>query len=148
MSGTMNIKFKGGDFVKSLDRFQEDFEQKLLEAFKAAVIEVGEELIRRSPVDTGNFANNWITANSKYPSKKRRDKPDPSATAALEELHAVANAMTLQTMRRGVTITNNSPYARVLEWGSSDKAPEGMVRVTEAQWADIFDRAAQKVGLK
>lgn len=148
MSGTMNIKFRGGDFVKALDRFQEDFDRKLLEAFKLAVIEVGEELIRQSPVDSGNFTNNWMTANSKFAVKKRRDQPDPSAAAALEELHAVANGMTLESMWRGVTITNNTAYARVLEWGSSAQAPHGMVRVTEAQWAEIFDRAARKAGLK
>lgn len=148
MSGTMKIMFRGGDFVKALDQFQDDFEAKLLEAFKAAVIEVGEELIRRSPVDSGRFVNNWMTANSKFPSKKRRNDPDPSATAALAELHEVAAGITLESMWRGVTITNNTAYARVLEWGSSNMAPQGMVRVTEAQWAEIFDRAARNAGLK
>lgn len=148
MSGTMDIKFRGGDFVKALDQFQEDFEEKLLEAFRLAVVEVGEELIRRSPVDSGRFVNNWMTENSKWPSKRRRNTPDPSAAAALEELRSVAASMTLESMRRGVTITNNSAYARVLEFGSSAQAPEGMVRVTEAMWADIFERAVRKAGLK
>ena len=149
MSGTMRINFRGfGDFAKSLDKFQEDFENKLLEAFRLAVIEVGEELIRLSPRDTGTFVNNWMTSNSKYPSKKRRDNPDPSATEAIEQLHAVANAITIESMRRGVRITNNTPYARVLEWVSSDQAPIGMVRVTEMQWERIFEEAARRAGLK
>ncbi len=73
MSGAMRIKGGGlGDFMTSLDRFQEDFEEKLLVAFRLAVVEVGEELIRQSPIGTGRFVNNWMTANSKWGSKGKR----------------------------------------------------------------------------
>lgn len=83
---------------KAMKRVHKNFEEKLLEAFRLAVVEVGEEL-RRSPVDNCRFVNNWMT----YDSKWRRNTPNPSDAAALEELRSIAADMTLESMWCGVS---------------------------------------------
>ena len=42
-------------------------------------------------------------------------------------------------------ITNNLPYAERLEYGYSQQAPAGMVRVTAARFRELLARAARGV---
>lgn len=44
-----------------------------------------------------------------------------------------------QTTENLVQITNDAPYIGVLENGSSDQAPNGMVRITMEEVPDIID---------
>lgn len=131
-------------FLGSLKQFERELDDKVLQAFKMAALEVGTRLIMRSPVDTGNFRNNWMTQLNDA-ATGRRDDPDPSASAAMAELQQVVGRLTLSDM---VTISNNSAYALALEYGHSGQAPVGMVRVTVAEWQYIFEAAARQAGLK
>lgn len=46
-----------------------------------------------------------------------------------------------------IHITNNVPYAGVIENGRSQQAPSGMVKLAAADWKNIVHQAAQEVGL-
>lgn len=41
------------------------------------------------------------------------------------------------------TISNSVPYIRALEYGHSSQAPNGMVRITMAEWLDIVSKAVR-----
>ena len=44
-----------------------------------------------------------------------------------------------------ISITNNTEYGPVLEDGSSDQAPNGMVGVTAAEWPGIVKEAVDRL---
>lgn len=41
-------------------------------------------------------------------------------------------------------LENDSPYGEKLEYGSSDQAPHGMVRLNTQKWEAIMDKEAKK----
>lgn len=88
----------------------------------------------RSPVDTGRFRGNW---NVSY------GVPDVSFTDNTNQNRATAEiskALTLPV--GGVTwMANGLPYAARLEYGYSQQAPAGMVRVSVSEFSDIARKA-------
>lgn len=88
----------------------------------------------RSPVDTGRFRANW---NVSY------GVPDVSFTDNTNQNRATAEigkALTLPV--GGVTwMANGLPYATRLEYGYSQQAPAGMVRVSVSEFSDIARKA-------
>lgn len=95
---------------------------------KTALLDVFEEIRRRSPVDTGFFRLNWTLTT---------DAPGP-ATPITE---ALSVTLPPQVVGRVHFITNNLPYARRLETGWSQQAPNGMVGLTVLRWPEIVNKA-------
>jgi hypothetical protein len=96
------------------------------EIFKAVVL--------KSPVDTGRFRANWnISA----------DVPDYSTTPSTIKARGGAEAARALSFPSGgvVYLSNGLPYARVLEDGSSKQAPQGMVKVTVAEFDTFLKKA-------
>lgn len=87
----------------------------------------------------GRFRGNW-QFTLETPAEGELDRVDPAGTAALAELVAFANAM---SAGQTAYIVNNLPYAIPLEYGHSEQAPAGMVRVTLARFQQIVDEAAR-----
>ena len=104
--------------------------------------DVAEEVVRLSPVDTGFFRNAWVgeigTPNLDY-------LPDASQVSPSGVNPDIA--IILSNARAGdvVYINNNAPYANRLEYGYSDQAPNGMVRITVAKADSIARNALRKV---
>lgn len=103
-----------------------------------AAVEMAERIKSDTPVLTGNTAENWSVAlngnNPGYDPSIRGDGEGKVRTVGLDM------AMPGDT----ITIANPSPIAGQLEFGSSDKAPEGMVRVNTIAWADLVKAIALK----
>lgn len=90
-------------------------------------------VILRTPVDTGRLRNNWY-ASIGTPSDSVDDStPDPMSSVISEigKLHG----------DESIFLTNNLPYAEVIENGSSKQAPQGMVRVTLREFQSIVKGA-------
>lgn len=92
----------------------------------------------KSPVDTGRFRGNWSLAIG---------APDTSVTATVDPSGGAtvarnANAMMAYPEKAWppVYITNNLPYAERLEDGYSKQAPGGMVALTYAELAAIWEK--------
>lgn len=98
-------------------------------SFKSA----GKQIIKRSPVDTGKFKGSWVTAIG---------APIESSESSGNELLPVANTLKIGDM---IFFTNSLPYNFRLEYGWSNQAPMGMVRVTLANWQGIVDAEAKKL---
>lgn len=109
---------------RNADKFVSEFTQ-----------DVAEEVVKRSPVDTGFFRSSWVasvnTVNTTY-NGEAGGSPDFSAL-----INAKAGNV--------YYISNNAPYARRLEYGYSKQAPQGMVRVTLSQADNIAQRVLRRI---
>lgn len=98
-------------------------------------------VIKASPVDTGRFRMNWQTAGAVAPSGVI-DGTDKGGAAAIGD---AASYIFAASDWDEFTLTNNLPYAERLEYGWSNQAPQGMVRVNVARFNTLLEEEAAKV---
>ena len=89
----------------------------------------------KSPVDTGQFRANWLVSIG---------SPDPSSQEGPGPGHASksAGALASYSAQEGfpvIYLQNNLPYATRLEDGYSKQAPNGMVSLTLAELAAMWN---------
>jgi hypothetical protein len=87
----------------------------------------------RSPVDTGRFRANWTFSIG---------APDATVTAKVGSNVAENNAKAQAYPQEGFPVAylqNNLPYAERLEDGYSSQAPSGMVAITTAELAALWE---------
>lgn len=86
-------------------------------------------IIKRSPVDTGRFRNNW-QASVNTINMATTESADRSGSGAINKARS-----TIEGLEIGATfyLSNNLPYARRLEYGWSKQAPDGMLRRSVAE---------------
>jgi hypothetical protein len=128
---------QSGSFALSLAEFAEQTKEAIDASLREIVIELGGSLIRMSPVDTGRFRGNWqFSIEAPATGTLANDDPSGLDTAA----RIVGDSI---VFRAGTTafIVNNLPYAIPLEFGHSDQAPGGMVRITVARFQQIVAEA-------
>ena len=117
--------------ASDLKRFAQLSIAKQDRVVKSSFIQLGNEMEFKSPVKDGGFKDSWIGAIGS-PSNETFE-PGRSAVGAL-------NAM-LGGFRVGEVFyyTNNMPYALKLEYGHSEQAAHGMVRITARRWPAIVN---------
>lgn len=122
-----------GSFALQLAEFAAQAKEAVDASLREIIIEIGNSLIRMSPVDTGRFRGNW-QMTIEAPAAGTLSTLDPTGTEATAR---IAGESIL--FRAGTTafIVNNLPYAIPLEYGHSDQAPGGMVRITQARFQQI-----------
>ena len=98
-------------------------------------------VIKASPVDTGRFRMNWQTAGAVAPSGVI-DGTDKGGAAAIGD---AALYIFAASDWNEFTLTNNLPYAERLEYGWSNQAPQGFVRVNVARFNTLLEEEAAKV---
>lgn len=115
-------------------RIADSQKSKLLRVAKNSFSFAGKKIIRLSPVDTGRFKENWLTAIGQ-------------ANTSIDLPSGFGLTPTVKLLRPGDTIffTNSLPYAFRLEFGWSGQAPLGMVRITIVDWQGIVDREVKKI---
>lgn len=126
-----------GSFALQLAEFAEQAKEAVDASLREIIIEIGNSLIRMSPVDTGRFRGNW-QFTIETPAAGTLSTLDPTGAEATAR---IAGESIL--FRAGTTafIVNNLPYAIPLEYGHSDQAPGGMVRITQARFQQIVEEA-------
>lgn len=108
---------------------------------RKSALDVLSAVVRRSPVDTGRFRGNWMTALQKIDTSTSAPD-DKSGASSLARGQSV-----LGQFRPGQTIylTNSLPYARRLEYGWSQQAPQGMVRLSVVEFDQYLKRAVESL---
>jgi hypothetical protein len=86
-------------------------------------------IVKRSPVDTGRFRNNW-NASINSMNQTTTETVDRSGASAINKARATINAL---EMGSTFYLSNNLPYSQRLEYGWSDQAPSGMLRISVAE---------------
>jgi hypothetical protein len=110
-------------FKVSLDRFIELTKLNAHTVVARTVLELFDSITKKTPVDTGYARRGWFVSFDR-PSNQLPSKSGGSGAPAPP---AVPKDTTV------AFITNNVPYIRFLEDGSSKQAPYGMVRVSVAE---------------
>lgn len=130
MSFTLDIK----NFVEKAKKNPETVARQVSFKLFSAVI-------KASPVDTGRFRMNWQAAGAVAPAGII-DGVDKSGANAINR----ASSYVLGAPEWGeFTLANNLPYAERLEYGWSNQAPQGFVRVNVARFNTLLEEEAAKV---
>lgn len=106
----------------------------------ASFIETASAVVKSTPVDKGFLRNNWRVGID-APVTATLDIPDKSGARAIAEIEGA------KIFGRLVYFTNNSPYARRIEYEgwSKIKAPAGMLRINVNNFIDAVNRAVSDV---
>lgn len=139
-----------GKFSDDVATFAAKAKVKTLYETRVVVMELFRRVILKTPVDTGRARANWQFFIGD-PVPKADDSKDPSGSAAIS---AVDSGLKNFQLGQVAWLANNLPYIRVLEYGEypnpnkgtktvggySAQAPQGMVRVTAAEFGSIVER--------
>lgn len=127
-----------GQFSARIKGFAEAYQKRIEAVAKDSTTEAFHRVIDRSPRKTGAFVGNWNVGDGGA-------KFDPSVTdlAAMLTKSLVTTAVLQSPLGGRVRLFNPAPYGMKLEFGHSKQAPQGMVRITAAEWPAIV---AEKAG--
>lgn len=126
-------------FLDAIYEWVEQTESNIDNSLQTMVLLIGRSLVTLSPVDTGRFKGNWqLSIDSTIDNSTLR--LDPEGDAVLAEFARKINSFTAGQI---AYIQNHVLYGYDLEYGSSTQAPDGVVRVTAAQFGRIVEEAVR-----
>lgn len=133
-----------GSFAEATKKWSGDSAERLKLAHRKIALEAFKEVILMSPVDTGRFRGNWQCAIGPHITylPPNEDARDPSGAGAIGAVSAMVSAL---EGGDSIWLVNNLPYAGRLEYGWSDQAPGGMVRLTAQRWQPIVEQIVKEV---
>jgi hypothetical protein len=119
-----------------LGKYAQKQNMRLDQIVRRSLLDVSRNVILKTPVDTGRARNNWQTAINVIPDgiSEGQDKSGAKAIGS-------ANATIGGAVGQVYYLVNNLAYIRKLEYGHSDQAPSGMVRLSLKEF-DQIARAA------
>jgi hypothetical protein len=132
-----------GQFEKALKQFEDKTNAKLELVLRIVSLKAFTEVVMMSPVDTGRFRGNWQVAVGPQISYLPPDNDvDPSGNATVGIVTEVT-----QRLKAGETVwlVNNLPYALRLEYGWSEQAPGGMVRLVAQRWKPLVEQIVKEL---
>ena len=105
--------------------------------------DLAEEVVRRTPVDTGFLRGSWFAqvGSAEAAFEPVKDK-DGAATIASIALDVASKPFKIGDT---ISILNQAAYARHVEFGTSRMSPRGMVRSTVADAPQIAARTIQRI---
>jgi len=114
-------------FTLEIAKWVEKAKANADQAFRGLALEMARRIIERTPVASGNAKGAWAAGVNGIPASGDHLPDDKDGTATLARIAAV-----IATAKAGdvIHLANGTNYAWALEWGSSEQAPAGMVRVT------------------
>lgn len=128
-------------FASDLSRISRKTNTKLEDVVKNVAISLFNEVITRTPVDTGRLRGNW-QATLNTAANGTTTETDSTGTKAQAGVRAKAATFNLGD---SLFLVNNLPYAKAIEFGhSSVKAPAGMVRVSMARIKSVVAKEARR----
>ena len=123
-----------------LQRIAQRNKQKAVKVMQSSLMRIGGKIVVMSPVDQGRFINNWMSAYGAVDTSTT-DALDKSGAASLGKLKYTVNTLSAGQV---FYFSNSLPYAERLEYGWSEKAAAGMVRVSVASWQSIVEDEIRK----
>jgi len=130
------------EFNYTFKQVGEALEENLDKVLKASVMDMAESIVEKTPVLTGFARASWWT----YIGAKSPNPAQPVAGPVVPFNPGAAIALPLTQAKFGtrVTLANNADYIDKLEYGSSRKAPQGMVRISLPAWPQIVEANVRK----
>lgn len=115
-----------------LDKIADSIPQQPSNGAVAVTMAVVEDLVWSTPVDTSNAVSNWVVSLD-VPSTTEISPHVPGAfgsshyASATEAINAARRVLLTKKPGQKIFISNNAPYIRDLNDGSSKQAPAGFV---------------------
>ena len=128
-------------FALDVSKFVEKAKKNPEKVMRQVSIKLFSAIIKASPVDTGRFRMNWM-ASGGTPASGTTYATDKSGNTATG--NATSFVLKVPDWRE-FTLTNNLPYAQRLEYGWSQQAPQGFVRVNVSRFQQLINEEANKV---
>ncbi|QQR47743.1 HK97 gp10 family phage protein [Myxococcus xanthus] len=126
-----------GSFSQQVQAFVKTTEERANTVVRKTALGILANVVTASPVDTGQFRANWRAGVGARPdgTLESTDKDGGATITAAKEA--------LESAKLGDTVyvANNLPQGRRLEFGHSQQAPNGMLRVTLANLPEILGEA-------
>jgi len=123
-----------------LQRIAQRNKAKMVKVAQNSLMRIGGKMVLMSPVDTGRFRANWLSAYG-LPDTGNTETFDKSGSAAIGKLKS---SLAVLGTGQFFYFTNSLPYAERLEYGWSQQAPGGMVRLSVASWQSIVEDEIRK----
>lgn len=134
-------------FTSEVSDFSDEALVKLDLLVRKVSLDVGMEVVRRSPVDSGRFRGNWQPSiGTALTGELEVLDPQPlgsnPGSVVMSKLMSTSSSMAV-----GLTFffVNNLDYAEDLEYGKSMQAPQGMVTLTVQRWQPLVDKAVEAI---
>lgn len=128
-----------GSFTMDMTRFVEKTKANMGKLIQKVVFDMARQIILRTPVDTGRAKGSWQVSFNSLPADEVRlfDKDGQETIAkAGDVLSGYVDGDTIY-------IVSNLDYMVFLEYGSSTQAPQGMVRLTVAEFQEHLNKAVR-----
>ena len=114
-----------------MSKFDDDlkkvYEKKVVKSLetsvKKAALFLDSQLVQRTPVDTGRARSNWLVSLT---TRITETVPETTASQAINAASSVISKFNV-ILNKTIFISNNLPYIRRLNEGSSTQAPAGFV---------------------
>jgi len=118
-------------FKRDLNKFADSIGVKTETVLKKISLQTFTGVVQKTPVDSGRARASWVIGiekpvNSPVLPENQEFDPQQAADFSFQEISELNNLGPEST----VFISNSLPYIEVLEEGSSQQAPEGMVAIT------------------
>lgn len=155
----------GETFIKQINSFFAGVEEKENKFLRQLSSALQLEIIKGTPVDTGFARANWfatisgatpgepeMVSNPNYggttKSGMKDDRKEIPSVATMQAETQALSAVELSRAKIGdiVHLANNCEYIEALEYGHSQQAPEGMVRIAIAKADSIAVGIIAKLG--
>ena len=118
-------------FSADLKKFAKKVDLDLGTVVQKVAMDVLTGVVMRTPVATGRARGSWLVGVNKIPEGEGLPEGTQlSRSAATSESLKQGNQISKVNGKSTVYIINPLPYAKPLEDGSSEQAPNGMVKVT------------------
>lgn len=118
---------------RGLDRAAQRTRRDTEEMVRKIAERLFENIVRRTPVDTGWARANWVPSINEIDARSPGERPPDGETVPEPNPGAIAAVVQQGKIGDVFWLTNAVPYIRALEYGHSKQAPAGMVRVSIAE---------------
>ena len=129
-------------FSGDIARFAKETGQATEAVFRGTTLDMVSRIIRRTPVQDGFLRGAWQT-NINSLDTSIPGVADKSGDATIRNANETIARAKIGDV---IYLSNNLPYALAIEDGHSDQRPQGMVKVTVAEFERMVKARAKKHG--
>lgn len=126
-------------FGSDIRKYAEKQKRNLNEVATESLVNLSASVIIKTPVKEGILANNWQATNDAPANGVILNANNSGQMARVEEAVGASLGGTYY-------LVNNLPYARPIEFlGRSQKAPNGMLRISIENYQNFLDNAISQL---
>jgi len=122
-------------FLGDIDNFEDKAFNKADKVIRKTALDIYSRIVLRTPVDTGRAQNNWFVGIDSAKVKTTEETNESEMAIIADAQAEISQADAEDT----IYITNNLSYILGLEHGRSDQSPQGMVKLTVAEFRNIVN---------